>query len=269
MKWVFDNKPSDVFWCTADVGWVTGHSYIAYGPLAVGATEVVFEGVPVYPDAGRFWKIIQDHKVNVFYTAPTAIRSLIKAGGDLPKKYDLSSLRILGTVGEPINPEAWMWYHETVGGGRCPIVDTWWQTETGGHLISPLPGATPTKPGSATLPLPGHLRRHRRRDRPFGRPRQGRHPGDHASLAVDAAHDLGRSRALQEDLLARRLQEQAVPRRRWREHGRGGLLPHRRAHRRRAQRLRPPPRHDGGRIGAGGATRSWSPRPRWSASPTS
>ncbi|HXM83900.1 MAG TPA: acetate--CoA ligase [Burkholderiales bacterium] len=155
MKWVFDYKPSDVFWCTADVGWVTGHSYITYGPLAVGATEVMFEGVPTYPDAGRFWKIIQDHKVNVFYTAPTAIRSLIKAGADLPKKYDLSSLRILGTVGEPINPEAWMWYHETVGRGRCPIVDTWWQTETGGHMISPLPGAIPTKPGSATLPLPG------------------------------------------------------------------------------------------------------------------
>ncbi|MCX7154481.1 MAG: acetate--CoA ligase [Proteobacteria bacterium] len=155
MKWVFDHKPSDVFWCTADVGWVTGHSYVTYGPLAVGATEVVFEGVPVYPDAGRFWKMIQDHKVSVFYTAPTAIRSLIKAGGDLPKKYDLSTLRILGTVGEPINPEAWMWYHETVGGGRCPIVDTWWQTETGGHLITPLPGVTPTKPGSCTFPLPG------------------------------------------------------------------------------------------------------------------
>ena len=155
MKWVFDNKPDDIFWCTADVGWVTGHTYIAYGPLAVGATEVMFEGVPTYPDAGRFWKLIQDHKVNVFYTAPTAIRSLIKAGGDLPKKYNLSSLRILGTVGEPINPEAWMWYHETVGGARCPIVDTWWQTETGGHMITPLPGATPTKPGSATLPLPG------------------------------------------------------------------------------------------------------------------
>ena len=155
MKWVFDYKPSDIFWCTADVGWVTGHSYTTYGPLACGATEIVFEGVPVYPDAGRFWKMIQDHKVTVFYTAPTAIRSLIKAGGDLPKKYDLSSLRILGTVGEPINPEAWMWYHETVGGGRCPIVDTWWQTETGGHLISPLPGATPTKPGSATFGLPG------------------------------------------------------------------------------------------------------------------
>src|SRR3954466_4544737 len=155
MQWVFDNKPSDVFWCTADVGWVTGHSYITYGPLAVGTTAVVFEGVPVYPDAGRFWKMIQDHKVNVFYTAPTAIRSLIKAGGDLPKKYDLSSLRILGTVGEPINPEAWMWYHETVGNKRCPIVDTWWQTETGGHMITPLPGVTATKPGSATTPPPG------------------------------------------------------------------------------------------------------------------
>jgi acetyl-CoA synthetase len=155
MKWVFDHKPSDIFWCTADVGWVTGHSYICYGPLGVGATALMFEGVPTYPDAGRFWKIIQDHKVNVFYTAPTAIRSLIKAGGELPKKYDLSSLRILGTVGEPINPEAWIWYHETVGRGRCPIVDTWWQTETGGHMITPLPGAIPTKPGSATLALPG------------------------------------------------------------------------------------------------------------------
>ncbi len=155
MKWVFDYKPTDVFWCTADVGWVTGHTYIAYGPLAVGATEIIFEGVPTYPDAGRFWKTIQDHKVTVFYTAPTAIRSLIKAGGDLPGKYDLRSLRILGTVGEPINPEAWMWYYRTVGGSRCPIVDTWWQTETGGHMISPLPGATPLKPGSCTLPLPG------------------------------------------------------------------------------------------------------------------
>jgi acetyl-CoA synthetase len=155
MKWVFDYKPSDVFLCTADVGWVTGHTYITYGPLAVGATEVMFEGIPTYPDAGRFWKIIQEHKVSVFYTAPTAIRSLIKAGGELPKKYDLKSLRILGTVGEPINPEAWMWYHTVVGDSRCPIVDTWWQTETGGHMISPLPGATPTKPGSCTFPLPG------------------------------------------------------------------------------------------------------------------
>jgi acetyl-CoA synthetase len=155
MKWVFDYKPTDTFWCTADVGWVTGHTYIAYGPLAVGATEVIFEGVPTYPDAGRFWKMIQDHKVNVFYTAPTAIRSLIKAGGELPKKYDLKSLRILGTVGEPINPEAWRWYYETVGGSRCPIVDTWWQTETGGHMITPLPGVHALKPGSCQAPLPG------------------------------------------------------------------------------------------------------------------
>jgi acetyl-CoA synthetase len=159
MKWVFDLKPQDLFWCTADIGWVTGHTYIAYGPLAVGATEVVFEGVPTYPDAGRFWKMIQDHKVNIFYTAPTAIRSLIKASGahpqTAPSSYDLSSLRLLGTVGEPINPEAWMWYYTQVGGSRCPIVDTWWQTETGGHLISPLPGVTPLVPGSCTLPLPG------------------------------------------------------------------------------------------------------------------
>ena len=155
MQWVFDYKPSDIFWCTADVGWVTGHTYVAYGPLAMGATQVIYEGVPTYPDAGRFWKMIQNHKVTVFYTAPTAIRSLIKLGGELPKQYDLSSLRLLGTVGEPINPEAWMWYYNTVGQTRCPIVDTWWQTETGCHMIAPLPGAMPIKPGSCTLPLPG------------------------------------------------------------------------------------------------------------------
>ncbi len=155
MKWTFDIKPDDVFWCTADIGWVTGHTYITYGPLACGATEIVFEGVPTFPDAGRFWKMIQDHKVSIFYTAPTAIRSLIKAGGDLPKKYDLTSLRLLGSVGEPINPEAWMWYYNEIGGGRCPIVDTFWQTETGGHMITPLPGVTPLVPGSCTLPFPG------------------------------------------------------------------------------------------------------------------
>lgn len=155
LQWVFDYKPADVFWCTADVGWVTGHSYVAYGPLAVGATQVMYEGIPTYPDAGRFWKMIQDHKVTTFYTAPTAIRSLIKLGSDLPGQYDLSSLRLLGTVGEPINPEAWMWYYNTVGQARCPIVDTWWQTETGCHMIAPLPGAVPTKPGSCTLPIPG------------------------------------------------------------------------------------------------------------------
>jgi acetyl-CoA synthetase len=159
MKWTFDIKPNDVFWCTADIGWVTGHSYITYGPLAVGATEIVFEGVPTYPNAGRFWDMIQKHKATIFYTAPTAIRSLIKACSNdqavHPKSYDLSSLRLLGSVGEPINPEAWMWYYENVGGSRCPIADTFWQTETGGHMISPLPGATPMIPGSCTLPLPG------------------------------------------------------------------------------------------------------------------
>ncbi len=159
MKWTFDIKPDDVFWCTADIGWVTGHTYITYGPLACGATEIVFEGVPTYPDAGRFWKTIEKHKVNIFYTAPTAIRSLIKAGENAPtthpKNYDLSSLRILGSVGEPINPEAWMWYYNNVGGARCPIVDTFWQTETGGHMITPLPGVTPLVPGSCTLPFPG------------------------------------------------------------------------------------------------------------------
>ena len=155
MNWVFDYKPDDIFWCTADVGWITGHSYVAYGPLAVGATQVIFEGIPTYPDAGRFWQMIERHKVTTFYTAPTAIRSLIKLGGDLPQRHDLSSLRLLGTVGEPINPEAWIWYHEQVGRSRCPIVDTWWQTETGSHMLAPLPGAIATKPGSCTLPLPG------------------------------------------------------------------------------------------------------------------
>ncbi len=156
MKWVFDAKPdTDVYWCTADVGWITGHTYVAYGPLSLGMTEVIFEGIPTYPHAGRFWEMIQKHKVTTFYTAPTAIRSLIKLGSDLPAKFDMSSLRLLGTVGEPINPEAWMWYHEVIGQKRCPIVDTWWQTETGSNMISPLPGAVPTKPGSCTLPLPG------------------------------------------------------------------------------------------------------------------
>ena len=159
MRWTFDIKPTDVFWCTADIGWVTGHSYVAYGPLAVGATEIVFEGVPTYPNAGRFWDMIGKHQCSIFYTAPTAIRSLIKASEVDPKahprNYDLKSLRILGSVGEPINPEAWIWYHENIGGGRCPIVDTFWQTETGGHMITPLPGATPLVPGSCTLPLPG------------------------------------------------------------------------------------------------------------------
>lgn len=159
MRWTFDVQDNDVFWCTADVGWITGHSYVAYGPLAMGVTQVVFEGIPTYPDAGRFWQMIEKHKVSIFYTAPTAIRSLIKAAETTPstdpKNYDLSSLRLLGSVGEPINPEAWMWYFEKVGGSRCPIADTFWQTETGGHVITPLPGVTPLVPGSCTLPFPG------------------------------------------------------------------------------------------------------------------
>ncbi|OUV03988.1 MAG: acetate--CoA ligase [Betaproteobacteria bacterium TMED82] len=159
MKYTFDIKLDDIFWCTADIGWITGHTYVAYGPLAVGATQVVFEGVPVYPNAGRFWDMIKRHKVSIFYTAPTAIRSLLKMSSAddnvHPSNYDLSSLRLLGTVGEPINPAAWIWYYEAVGSNRCPIVDTFWQTETGGHIITPLPGATPLVPGSCTLPFPG------------------------------------------------------------------------------------------------------------------
>ena len=159
MRWTFDIKADDVFWCTADVGWITGHTYVTYGPLAMGVTQIIFEGIPTYPDAGRFWQMIAKHKVSIFYTAPTAIRSLIKAAETMPnthpKNYDLTSLRILGSVGEPINPQAWMWYFDNVGGGNCPIVDTFWQTETGGHVITPLPGATALVPGSCTLPFPG------------------------------------------------------------------------------------------------------------------
>jgi acetyl-CoA synthetase len=154
-KFVFDLKEADVFWCTADVGWVTGHSYLVYGPLANGATCVMFEGAPDWPDKDRFWEICERYGVTIFYTAPTAIRAFMKWGAALPKKHDLSTLRLLGSVGEPINPEAWMWYHEHIGRSRCPIVDTWWQTETGAIMITPLPGVTATKPGSATVPFPG------------------------------------------------------------------------------------------------------------------
>jgi len=154
-KWVFDVKEEDTYWCTADIGWVTGHSYIVYGPLALGATSIMFEGVPTYPHPDRFWDIVEKYQVNIFYTAPTALRAIMRDGDDWPNKHDMSSLRVLGSVGEPINPEAWMWYYNVIGKGKCPIVDTWWQTETGGILISPLPGATPLKPGSATFPMPG------------------------------------------------------------------------------------------------------------------
>ena len=154
-RWVFDYKEDDTYWCTADIGWITGHSYITYGPLSNGVTSVMYEGGPNWPDEGRFWQLVEKYKVNIFYTAPTAIRAFIKWGDQFPNQYDLSSLRLLGTVGEPINPEAWMWYHKVIGNEKCPIVDTWWQTETGGIMLSPLPGVTPTKPGSCTKPLPG------------------------------------------------------------------------------------------------------------------
>jgi acetyl-CoA synthetase len=154
-KFIFDYHDEDIFWCTADIGWVTGHSYLVYGPLAAGATNVMFEGVPTYPDYGRFWSIVQKYQVSIFYTAPTVLRALMREGDEWPNKYDLSCLRVLGSVGEPINPEAWMWYYQVIGKGRCPIVDTWWQTETGGVLITPLPGATPLKPGSAAFPFFG------------------------------------------------------------------------------------------------------------------
>ena len=163
-EWVFDLKEEDTFWCTADIGWVTGHSYVVYGILANGATSVMYEGAPNHPEPDRLWRLIADLGVTVFYTAPTAIRAFVKWGEEWPNKHNLSSLRLLGTVGEPINPEAWMWYHRVIGGGRCPIVDTWWQTETGGIMIAPLPGAIPTKPGSATLPLPGVVPEVRSRD---------------------------------------------------------------------------------------------------------
>jgi acetyl-CoA synthetase len=154
-KWIFDIREEDTYWCTADIGWITGHSYIVYGPLCAGASSVMFEGIPTYPDPGRYWEIVQRYRVNIFYTAPTVIRALARHGYEWPKRYNLNSLRLLGSVGEIINPEAWRWYHKNIGKNRCPIVDTWWQTETGGVLVSPLPGAIPTKPGSAAVPFPG------------------------------------------------------------------------------------------------------------------
>ena len=180
-EWVFDIRDEDIYWCTADMGWVTGHSYVVYGPLSAGATVFLYEGAPDAPDCGRWWQMIEKHRISILYTAPTAIRTFIKWGDEWIDKHDLSSLRLLGSVGEGINPEAWMWYHEKIGGGRCPIVDTWWQTETGGIMMSPLPGATPTKPGSCTLPLPGVFPADRGRGPPPGGDRQRRLAGDCAS----------------------------------------------------------------------------------------
>ena len=202
-KWVFDLKDDDTFWCTADIGWVTGHSYIVYGPLQNGATTVMYEGAPNFPDMDRFWALVAKHKVTVFYTAPTAIRTFMKWGAEFPNRHDMSSLRLLGSVGEPINPEAWMWYREVIGKERCPIVDTWWQTETGAIMIAPLPGAIATKPGSATKPLPGIVAEVVTRAGERGSARVRRLPHHQEALAFDDAHHLRRCRALQEPILVR------------------------------------------------------------------
>ena len=250
-RYVFDYHDGETYWCTADVGWVTGHSYILYGPLANGATTLMFEGVPNYPDASRHWQVCDKHGVNIYYTAPTAIRALMREGDGPVAKTSRASLRLLGSVGEPINPEAWLWYHRVVGDGRCPIVDTWWQTETGGILITPLPGATALKPGSATRPFfgvqpadrrPGGERTGRRLLRP-SLPRR--------FLAGADAHRLRRPRALRRDLLL----PVSRPLLHWRRRAarRGRLLLDHRARRRRAQRLRPPHGHGRGGERAGGA----------------
>ena len=191
-QYVFDYHDGDIYWCTADVGWVTGHSYIIYGPLANGATTLMFEGIPTYPSASRFWQIIDKHQVNIFYTAPTAIRALMRAGDAPVKATSRASLRLLGSVGEPINPEAWEWYYHVVGDARCPIVDTWWQTETGGILITPLPGATDLKPGSATLPFFGDQAGSGRCGRQGARGRLLGQSGDRQLLARPDAHGLWR-----------------------------------------------------------------------------
>ena len=244
-KWVFDLKEDDIYWCSADIGWVTGHSYLVYGPLANGATCVMYEGAPDTPGRDRFWDMIERHKVTVFYTAPTAIRAFMKWGPEHVSKHDLSTLRLIGSVGEPINPEAWMWYHHHVGGDRCPIVDTWWQTETGSILITPLPGLTKLKPGSASRPFPGL--------KPAivtesGQPVEGgrRLPRADAPLAVDAAHHLRRSRPLRRHLLEP-LGPCDLRHRRRRQGGRGRLLLAARPGRRRPERRRAPRRHHGGR----------------------
>ncbi len=248
-KWVFDLKDEDVYWCTADIGWVTGHSYVVYGPLANGATCFMYEGAPDTPARDRFWDMIERHGVTILYTAPTAIRAFMKWGTEWPEKHDLSSLRLLGTVGEPINPEAWIWYQKHIGRGRCPIVDTWWQTETGMILITPLPGITKTRPGSATHPFPGVEAKilDQRRQRGESRRRLPRH---HPALAGDAPDDLGRRRAVREDVLVSLEERRLLPGRR-RQAGQGRVLLAARARGRRHERGRPPHRDDGGRVGPG------------------
>ncbi len=248
-QYVFDYHDGDIYWCTADVGWVTGHSYIVYGPLANGATTLMFEGVPNYPDASRFWQVVDKHKVNIFYTAPTAIRALMGVGDDYVKRSKRKSLKLLGSVGEPINPEAWEWYYHVVGEERCPIVDTWWQTETGGILITPLPGATKLKPGSATLPFFGVQPAIVDTEGNIARGRGVRQSGHSRRLARHDAHRLRRPQALRRHLLLR-LQGQVFHRRRLPPR-RGRLLLDHRPRRRRDQRRRPSHGHGRGRIRAG------------------
>ncbi len=253
-QYVFDYHDGDIYWCTADVGWVTGHSYIVYGPLANGATTLMFEGVPNYPTNSRFWEVIDKHKVNIFYTAPTAIRALMQAGDAPVKKTSRASLRLLGSVGEPINPEAWEWYHRVVGDGRCPIVDTWWQTETGGILITPLPGATRLKPGSATRPFFGIIPEIVDAE---GKVLQGAASGNLCIaefMAGPDAHGLWRSPAFRRNLF-QRLSRKVFHRRRLPAR-RGRLLLDHRPRRRRDQCRRPPARHGGSGIGAGRASES-------------
>ena len=260
-KLVFDLKDDDIYWCTADIGWVTGHSYVVYGILQNGVTSLMYEGAPNFPAQDRFWKIIDDHKVTIFYTAPTAIRAFIKWGDQYPDAHKLDSLRLLGTVGEPINPEAWMWYREKIGKNRCPIVDTWWQTETGAMMLCPIPGAVPTKPGSATRPFPGIV--------PEVVTKEGEPvPAGHGGLLVirkpwpsDGPHHLQRSRALCAGLLERH--KGLLLHRRRRAPRRGWLLLADGTRGRRDQRLRPPAWHDGSGIGPGGASQGGRGRRSW------
>ncbi len=253
-KLVFDYHPGDVFFCAADIGWITGHSYILYGPLANGATTVMFESIPLYPDPGRYWRIVDDLGVNIFYTAPTALRAIAREGNDWVKRYSRQSLRVLGSVGEPINPEIWQWYHDVVGDGRCAVVDTWWQTETGGILITPLPGATPCKPGSATLPFFGvePVLVDEQGNEIEGNERLGQ-PLPAPLVARPGAHDLRRPLPLPRDVLfalpGALLHRRRLPARR------GRLLLDHRPRRRRAQRLGAPARHRRGRERAGGPRR--------------
>ena len=247
---IFDIKPeTDICWTAADIGWVTGHSYIVYGPLANGVTSVMYEGTPDTADRDRWWEIVERYKVTILYTAPTTIRTFMKWGEDLPGRHDLSSLRLLGSVGEPINPEAWMWYRAHIGGDRCPIVDTWWQTETGGILITPLPGITTTKPGAAMTPFPGIAAEVVDNEGRLVGQRRGRVPGHHPAVARHAAGDLGRPRAVPRDLLV--AFPRAVLRRRRRQEGRGRRPVAARSGRRRHEHLGPPHLDHRGRARSG------------------